>query len=266
MPLRTIAVDWSGAVSGAEKKIWLAEAADGVLVRLESGRDRTALAAQLIEDAARTPELVVGLDFAFAMPAWFPASLGIETAPELWARAAREGESWLAACEPPFWGRPGRKRPAIAQEFRATDRAIPAISGIRPKSVFQIGGAGAVGTGSLRGMPTLLRLREAGFAIWPFDAATYPCAIEIYPRLLTGAVVKGSADARGAYLTAHCPNLSKAFRALAAASEDAFDAAISALAMDAARASLAALPAVTDPVRRIEGEIWVPPGTRAAAP
>ena len=43
------------------------------------------------------------------------------------------------------------------------------VRGIAPKSVFQIGGAGSVGTASLRGMPVLQRLREAGFAVWPFD-------------------------------------------------------------------------------------------------
>ena len=41
------------------------------------------------------------------------------------------------------------------------------LTSVRPKSTFQIGGAGAVGTGSLRGMPHLLTLREAGCAVWP---------------------------------------------------------------------------------------------------
>lgn len=84
----------------------------------------------------------------------------------------------------------------LPDDLRRTDREAPAIGGIRPKSVFQIGGAGAVGTGSLRGMPILKRLRDAGFAVWPFDAPRWPCVVEIYPRLLTGAVNKGSAGAR----------------------------------------------------------------------
>ena len=40
---------------------------------------------------------------------------------------------------------------------------------------FQIGGAGAVGTGSIRGMPHLLTLARNGFGIWPFS--------EGWPRL-----------------------------------------------------------------------------------
>ena len=71
MSLRTIAVDWSGAVSGAQRKIWLAEAVGGQITRLESGRDRAAIADFLISEASRTPGLVVGLDFAFSLPGWF---------------------------------------------------------------------------------------------------------------------------------------------------------------------------------------------------
>lgn len=59
----------------------------------------------------------------------------------------------------------------MPDELRRTDRERPAVGGIRPTSGFQIGGAGAVGTGAVRGMPMLARLRAAGFAIWPFDAA-----------------------------------------------------------------------------------------------
>src|ERR1035438_6219537 len=43
------------------------------------------------------------------------------------------------------------------------------VKGIAPKSPFQIGGAGAVGTGTLRGIPELERLHEAGFRVWPFE-------------------------------------------------------------------------------------------------
>ncbi len=160
MSLRTIAVDWSGAVSGAQRKIWLAEAVGGRITRLESGRDRAAIADFLISEASRTPGLVVGLDFAFSLPGWFLESRGLPDGPALWALAADEGDAWLAGCESPFWGRPGRGRPDLPDHLRRTDRDAPAIGGIRPQSVFQIGGAGAVGTGSLRGMPVLKRLRD----------------------------------------------------------------------------------------------------------
>jgi hypothetical protein len=107
-------------------------------------------------------------------------------------------------------------------------------------------------------MPALERLRDAGFAIWPFDAPRWPLAVEIYPRLLTGAVNKGSAEARSGYLAERYPTLTGEMVRLAASSEDAFDAAISALAMDAAREELLALPPVTDRQTLLEGQIWAP--------
>lgn len=217
-----------------------------------------AIAEHLIAEAERTPHMVVGLDFAFSMPAWFLALHGMPDGPALWDLVAREGERWLAACEPPFWGRPGRQRPALADDLRHTDRAVGSVNGIRPKSVFQVGGAGSVGTGSLRGMPVLAHLRRAGFAVWPFDPPRWPCLVEIYPRLLTGAVNKGSAAARVAYLRARHPALPEDMHGLAASTEDAFDAAISALAMDEAREDLLDLRTIADPRVHLEGEIWAP--------
>ncbi len=258
MPIRTLAIDWSGAKSGCEKTLWLAEAAGGQLLRLECGRCRTAMARHLIAEASGTPALVVGLDFAFSLPAWYLEERRLSTGPELWELASREAESWLTECAPPFWGRPGRKRPDLVEHLRQTDRSVPAVGGIRPKSVFQIGGAGAVGTGSLRGMPILKQLRDAGFAVWPFDAPRMPLVIEIYPRLLTGAVNKGDALARAAYLETHFPALSRDLSAKAVRSEDAFDACVSAMAMDAARDELSSLPTVADPQLLLEGQIWTP--------
>src|SRR5207249_2347049 len=105
------------------------------------------------------------------------------------------------------------------------------------KSVFQIAGAGAVGTGSLRGMPALLDLRAAGFAIWPFDPPRLPMAVEIYPRWLTGRVNKSSPIARALYLATRFGEENRALLRTAASSEDAFDAAVSALRMARAAGS-----------------------------
>lgn len=83
MTLRIIAVDWSGATAGADRKIWLAEVENRELVRLECGRGREALAEHLIAEASRDPELVVGIDFAFSLPAWFLEQRGLSKGPEL---------------------------------------------------------------------------------------------------------------------------------------------------------------------------------------
>ena len=135
------------------------------------------------------------------------------------------------------------------------------MRGIRPKSVFQIGGAGAVGTGSIRGMPHLAALRRGGFSVWPFDPPVPPCVVEIYPRVLTGPVVKRSLDERRQALRAW--RLPPALAASAARSEDAFDAAVSALVMWERRTDLSRLTEAGDPEARLEGEIFFPDGCSA---
>ena len=256
---RVLAIDWSGALVGAETKIWLAEVASGRLVRLEGGRDRDAIAEHLVAEAERDPRMVVGLDFAFSLPAWFLEERSLRSAHELWALADREADGWLAACEPPFWGRGPRPRPAMPEDrhFRRAETALRQRR-IWPKSVFQIGGAGAVGTGSLRGMRLLHRLHEAGFSIWPFDPPGWPLVVEIYPRLLTGPVNKSSDSARASYLAAHYPNLGTDLTVLAASSDDAFDAAVSALLMARHLDELQVLPPAEDRQTRLEGAIWEP--------
>lgn len=258
MTLRVIAIDWSGAQRGAAQLIWLAEIQDGNVLRLEAGRDRAAIAQHLIEEVGRDPELVVGFDFAFSLPAWFLEQHGLNDAPSLWELVEQEGESWLADCSSPFWGRPGVGCPDLPAHFRKTDRDVPAVSGIRPKSVFQIGGAGAVGTGSLRGMPLLRRLRNSGFAVWPFDPPRFPLAVEIYPRALTGAVHKSSAEERRRYLDLNHPGLDAAVLKSASYSEDAFDALVSGLVMDRHAAEFKSLSQAAD-TDLLEGRIWLPP-------
>lgn len=257
--LRITAVDWSGRRVGASRHIWLAEVIGGELERLECGRSREELAAHLVELSHDSRPMVAGLDFAFSMPSWFIAQLGASSAPELWAIVAREGERWLDACSPPFWGRPGKRRPAYAQSaFRLGEADCASGFGMTPKSVFQVGGGGAVGTGSLRGMPHLSTLHEAGIAIWPFCRPARATAIEIYPRIFTGPVTKSRADARAAHLAAHFPSLERDMRDLAASSEDAFDAAVSALRMWEHRDELARLRRAHDAQALLEGAIWRP--------
>jgi hypothetical protein len=256
--MRIIAVDWSGDSHTARNRIWLAEATpvDG-LIRLECGRDRSELCAHLL---SLPPDgLVIGLDFAFSFPEWFLTSLGISTAPQLWSDAAAHAEEWLRACEPPFWGRPGKPRPLQdGPALRLTDLAVPRTNGIGPKSIFQIGGAGAVGTGSVRGMPMLQALHARGARIWPFTDHGSPTVLEIYPRLFTGPVHKSNPVAREALLTARYPTLREDLRRSAIGSEDAFDAAVSALEMARHTDQMARLPTEKDVIMKLEGSIWHP--------
>ena len=265
--MTVLAIDWSGRRTGERRYLWTAEAADGELVGLACGRTRGELAADLVARAAERPGLVVGFDFSFSLPEWFLDQQGFAGAPELWEAATRDGEDWLRDCAAPFWGRPGRPRPELPQHLRVTEAGIAAVGGVRPKSTFQIGGAGSVGTGSLRGFPVLARLRAAGFCVWPIDApAAAPVAVEIYPRLLTGAVVKSDPQARRAHLDERHPGIAPEWRDLAINSEDAFDAAVSALVMSGHEHELRALPVVDDPVVRREGWVWSPAVSRVTSP
>ncbi len=232
-------------------------------MRLECGRDRDEMVAHLIECARREPRLVVGLDFAFSFPRWFLEARGIDSARAGWELAAREGETWLAHCPRPFWGRPGVRRPKLGpdkSEWRTTEGESVRVRGVGPKSVFQVGGAGSVGTGLLRGMPHLIALRDAGFSIWPFDAPRLPMVVEIYPRYLTGAVNKSSRVARALYIQAHHADERRDVQDLAGSSEDAFDAAVSAAVMLRARSEFARLERDRSDttVESLEGRIWTP--------
>jgi hypothetical protein len=290
---RVVGVDWSGDQGpGQRRKIWAGVWTTSTgKVLLESGRTRVELMEWLVELARETPRMVVGFDFTFSYPAWFLRELGIASAPEFWRLVADgQGERWLHKdCEDGrFWGRVGSRRhgkkPAefsgehahrmlrraetvLKVRAEMTDPLeIARIAGIAPKSVFQIGGAGAVGTASLRGMPGLLRLREAGFRIWPYDEPSVkkPLVVEIYTRLMTGAVTKSSEVARTEYLAKKrresglYAGLSRGVMVKARGTEDAFDALVTAMVMVEHRAEFAWLRKTEDEVFRMEGQTWVP--------
>jgi hypothetical protein len=228
---RVIAVDWSGRSKGEGPYIWQAEHRDGTLVGIRGGREgRGRTIERLIRQAERSPRLVVGLDFGFSMPAWFLRSRGVDSAHALWRLVEAEGESWLDMCEPPFWGRAGKRRPQApdTHHFRRTEREVRALR-LPAKSIFQIAGAGAVGTGS----------------------------VEIYPRAFTAAVPKSREPDRRSHLD-RLEGIPSGLRALAAASPDAFDAALSAIEMGRHLHQLEALDGASDPKYGLEGRIWLP--------
>jgi hypothetical protein len=294
---RVVAVDWSGRMdaAGQRRHIWAGVWTNGK-VTLEAGRTREELIDWLIAMARETPRMVVGIDCCFSFPAWFLAEHGCATVFDFWQHvAAGHGERWLAReCEEVqrddrFWGKP-HKRPAqfcgeglhrsmrltdmdnkFAPHLLATDPERAAkVRGITPKSPFQIGGSGSVGTGSLRAMPFLLKLRGAGFRVWPFEDAALdarrpqPLLVEMYTRLLTGAVAKSNPAARKNYLAARrkedtaYARLSRSVMAKALGSEDAFDALVCAMEMVRWQDDFAELRATKDAVLRLEGITWRP--------
>jgi len=305
---RVVAIDWSGDKGpGQRRKIWAGvwTASDGggdalaafKRVRLESGRSREEVAEWLIELARETPRMVVGVDCCFSFPAWFLAEHGWDTVFALWdAVHAGKGEEWLHrdCADDRFWGvqgpRRAGKRPAefcgegyarmmrttdwdnkIAQRLEGGDAERAAkMLGITPKSPFQIGGSGSVGTGSLRAMGFIVRLREAGFRVWPFEGSAVgaarprPLLVEMYTRLLTGPVKKSNPVARREYMLARrraeasYAALGRGVLAKAYGSEDAFDALVCLMEMVRLRGEFVGLKATKDAVLKLEGITWRP--------
>jgi hypothetical protein len=304
-PDRLIAIDWSGRIdaAGQRRHIWSAiwtHTNGKPTVRLEAGRTRDEITDWLIALADETPRMVVSIDCCFSFPGWFLEEHGCADMFAFW-RKANSGlaEQWLArecdeiAHDERFWGKP-HKRPAqfcgpgyrrmfrfadydnkIAQALPGGDAARAAkMRGITPKSPFQIGGSGSVGTGSLRAMTMLECLHDAGFRIWPLEASATdakcarPLLVEMYTRLMTGAVAKSNAEARKKYLAAkrktdemYAP-LGRTVFAKAQESEDAFDALVSVIEMARHADGFGRLKATRDPELRREGLTWRP-GVRA---
>jgi hypothetical protein len=300
-----VAIDWSGRVDAAGQRrhiwagVWTAASASQAKesITLTAGRTRAELIDWLIELSRETPRMAVGIDCCFSYPAWFLEEHGCADVFDLWRQVAEgKGEAWLHrdCADLRFWGRSGPlrhgKRPAefcganLHRMMRLTDvdnkitpkllREDPEraakVQGITPKSPFQIGGSGSVGTGSLRAMPHLLELHAAGFKVWPFEDAALaarrpqPLLVEMYTRLLTGAVKKSNPDARKLYLAARrkadplYAGLSRKVLAAAKSSEDAFDALVCTLEMVRHRREFPKLHATSDPVLALEGITWRP--------
>ena len=261
--VKCIAVDWSGAEKTAAQKkgIWIAEAVNGELRRLESGRTRNEVVGILVKEI-QSPHVVIGLDFAFSFPEWYLQWWGLRSVRDLWELVGKEGEAWLKERPYPFWGGGGTTKPPMQvghTEYRETEEHLRG-QGYPPQSTFKLGLPGSVGTGTVRGLSALIRLQDAGAAIWPFDVPGLPMVVEIYPRLLTGEVVKSSHEARIDYLTRRyrALDLQKRPARDMVVSHDAFDAGVSALVMSAHAEDFGRLERATGPPKSLEGEIWSP--------
>jgi hypothetical protein len=236
--LTVVAVDWSGAVGALQLMgIRAAVIRDDAPVEIWADLTRDDIIAALLDLADE--RVVVGFDFSFGFPSWIGEWHGCPDGPALWPIVRDEGEAWLRDCPPPFFGKKDKKVTRGIELLRATERAHPPA-----KSTFQIAGPGAVGTGSVRGMPHLQTLRDAGFAVWPFDAAADRTVVEIYPTALRPL--------------ARAMPLPPAVVAAARNNDNTRDALASALVMWQHRDELAALTATTDPVTRREGAVWTP--------
>ncbi len=205
-------VDWSASsapATGADS-IWSYEldTASAVPEPLHNHRTRARaidhLAARLAHHHGR--RVLVGFDFAFGYPAGFARAAGLagsaSTVPAwqaTWEHLTaaltdddrNRNNRWDVAAElnerlgcHQFWGVPAARasrslaatKPpaALLPATRTTERHIATQSGRRPFSVWQLLGAGAVGSQTLTGIPALQRLRTAPslarrVRVWPFE-------------------------------------------------------------------------------------------------
>ncbi|MGR3484190.1 MAG: molybdopterin-binding protein [Paracoccaceae bacterium] len=168
--------------------------------------------AYLAEARAAGDRVLVGIDIAFGLPGTAAADLTGSTDPlALWSwLAARQtdtaqGRDRIAVAaeanralpgDGPFWGvpAPAWSRPGIGPT-RPPAPAYPANrhaeDRTRGKSVWQLTGAGSVGSQTLTGLPVLWRLRAAhGARAWPLeDVADAPVVMaEIYTAMVDAPV------------------------------------------------------------------------------
>jgi precorrin-8X/cobalt-precorrin-8 methylmutase len=218
-----LVVDWSAASvprTGPDS-IWLALVrGEGGLVLLENPPTRTGAAARLAEllaaERAAGRRVLAGFDFPFGWPLGMAERLfGAPGWRAVWEGLAARIEDGAAnannrfavaaalnAAGARFWGLPnGREVPGLparkpafgdVAEFRAIETYAHA-RGARPKSVWQLNGAGSVGGQALTGIATLEGLRrdprlEGAIAVWPFETGfargAAPIVLaEVYPSL-----------------------------------------------------------------------------------
>jgi hypothetical protein len=185
-------VKWSGAAksSAAAKAIKIATIEDGV-AEIVQGLDRDEAIAFLDDLGDRSDRSTIGIDFAFSLPGWYMREEGFASGPDAWAAmsslAKTNGSESQWPREElgfPFWGANIRQRPDLPRRdmwFRHTEEHTRSETGMPPQSVFRLSGQGSVGSQSVRGMPYLTDLSDAGWSIWPFEEPGAHNVVEVFP-------------------------------------------------------------------------------------
>ena len=219
---KVVVVDWSaaGVPRTGKDSIWLGIATATDVVA-ENPSVRMAAAARLgdlVQEALATGErLLIAADFAFGAPVGLAEALTGRSDALAWWRwlSARVRDTGgnatnyrevaaemnrAFAGDGPFWGdgrgvaTPGLPRlkpglPAGLAQHRLAERVGHEL-GLRPKPVWQLAGAGAVGAQTLTGIPVLNGLLRPGVAVWPFESVAGATVViaEAYLSLLPSEV------------------------------------------------------------------------------
>lgn len=229
-----LVVDWSArnVPATGHDSVWIAELAEEGPPALSNPRTRIEAAAELRSIVARRHDrrVLLAIDVALGYPAGSAELFELSGTPwwAMWCELAalvtddarnRNNRFEVAAelnrragmMPGPFWGcppgrtsahlgstKPGQSTSPVA-ELRETERALRAL-GRRPKSVWQLLGAGSVGSQTLTALPLLHRLRtDLGdrLHVWPFTTGLGApdigsgtvTVVETWPSLFTAAGV-----------------------------------------------------------------------------
>jgi molybdopterin-guanine dinucleotide biosynthesis protein B len=215
---RVIVVDWSGRASRSPAResrdaIWigLCEADHEQQIYLRSRAEARAMLAERLRDGGRQ---LVGFDFPMGYPAGLARRLtGTDSARALhgWLAdritdAPDNANNRFDVAEAinrrlggpgPFWGRPQARHHPCLPALKTVDYPALGLAEKRraevenppAKPVWQLMGAGSVGSQALLGIPVVHRLALAtGAAVWPFEAPGPLTLAEVYPSLLAPAV------------------------------------------------------------------------------
>ncbi|MFW2587920.1 gephyrin-like molybdotransferase Glp [Sagittula sp. SSi028] len=213
---RVIVVDWSGGNDrGPQPKkdaIWVGEA--GLPARYCRNRQvaEAYIAERIGAAVAAGDRVLIGFDFAFGLPAGAAQAICGGDTLALWdwleqritdspkcnnrfdvAAGINQGfDGWG-----PFWGNllkrdiDGLPRTKAGYRNPFADRRLCDAQAKGSFPVWQLAGAGSVGSQTLMGLPTLARLkRRFGAAVWPFEpwAQAQVVLAEVWPGLIDPAV------------------------------------------------------------------------------
>ncbi len=214
-------VDWSAADDrGATPKkdaIWACVARGNLVGEPVYLRSRAVAEAWLFdrieEELAAGRRVLVGFDFPFGYPAGFAERVVGRADPlAVWDYFASElppsgGDRFALAGRlnarfagtGPFWFNGGKAQvPGLPRKGRdreghgMPERRLAEMHAKGAFSLWQMGGAGAVGGQAMTGMAALARLRArlpGQIAVWPFEALDRPVAlVEVWPSLLADRV------------------------------------------------------------------------------
>lgn len=223
---RVVIVDWSAnsTPKTGRDSIWIADhsVSDGS-VRSANISTRSAALDLIVELGQARGRCLIGVDFSLGFPTGTADALGLGGVPReaMWAElvtlisddnrnrnnrfvVASGLNGRMSPGAGPFWGCPPstatehlttRKAPCAPLPEWRTVEAVLRSEGRRPFSAWQLLGAGAVGSQSLLGIPSvsalLDRLNEAGRTtdVWPFTCGlSVPTAdvvvVEVWPTLV----------------------------------------------------------------------------------